>query len=146
MTTKEAFTEEEWDLIRAAPPLAGMAVSFASQGGMLRETFAMGKVYAEARQEHGASELLDEIVSSRPERDHTKHENFEQLKQHALQQLREAIGVLELKATSDEVAGYRQFVVALAERVAKRHEEEGADVSPDEQRAIEEIRAALGAP
>ena len=144
MTTKEAFTEEEWDLIRAAPPLAGLAVSFASQGGMLRETFAMGKVYAQAREEHGASELLDEIVSSRPERDPTKHGSFDELKQHALQQLREAIGVLELKATSDEVEGYRQFVIALAERVAKRHEEDGAEVSPEEGQTVDAIRSALG--
>jgi hypothetical protein len=144
MTTKAAFTEEEWDLIRAAPPTAGMAVSFASQGGMFRETFAMGKVYAEARQEHGESELLDEIVSSKPERDHTKHGNFDELKQHALQQLREAVGVLELKATAEEVDGYRQFVVTLAERVAKRHEEDGAEVSPAEQQTVDEIRAALG--
>jgi hypothetical protein len=144
MTTKEAFTEEEWDLIRAAPPLAGMAVSFASQGGMIRETFAMGKAYAEARQEHGESELLDLIVSSKPERDHTKPENPEALKQHALQQLRQAVSVLELKATAEEVEGYRRFVVSLAERVAKRHEEEGAEVSPAEQQAVDEIRAALG--
>jgi hypothetical protein len=144
MTTNEAFTEEEWDLIRAAPPLAGMAVSFASQGGMFRETFAMGKAYAEARQEHGESELLDLIVSSKPERDHAKPDNPDDLKQHALQQLRAAVSVLELKATAEEVDGYRRFVVSLAERVAKRHEEEGAEVSPAEQQAVDEIRAALG--
>ncbi len=144
MTNKTAFTEEEWDLIRAVPPTAGMVVAFASKGGVIRETFEMGKVYAEARQQHGESELLDEIIGAKPERDHTKSHSFDELKQHALERLREAVSLLEQKATPDEVDDYRQFILTLADRVAKRHEEEGADVSPAEQQAIDDIRAALG--
>jgi hypothetical protein len=144
MTNKEAFTEEEWDLIRSVPPLAGMVVSFSSHGGMLRETFEMGKVYAAARQQHGESELLDAVVASKPERDHTKHHSLDELKQHTYEQLRKAVELLGTKATPDEVDDYRQFIITLAERVAKRHEEDGADVSGAEQQAIEEIRAALG--
>jgi hypothetical protein len=144
MTTKAAFTEEEWDLVRSVPPLAGMTVSFASGGGMIRETFEMGKVYAQARQQHGESELLDEVVASKPERDHTKHHSYDELKQHTLRQLAEAIALLELKATPEEVGDYRQFVLTLAERVAKRHEEDDVDESPEEQQAIAELRGALG--
>jgi hypothetical protein len=146
MTSKADFTEQEWDLIRAAPPLAGMVVSFSSQGGMFRETIEMGKVYAEARKQHGESELLDEIVAAKPERDHTKHHSLDELKEHAAERLREAVGVLTEKATPDEVDDYRQFVLTLAERVAQRHEEEGAQVSGAEQQAIEEVRTALGGP
>ena len=144
MTTKAAFTEQEWDLVRAGPPSAGMVVITADGGGMMRETFEMAKVYADARKEHGESELLDELVASKPERDRTKHRSFEELRDHTLQRLREAVAVLESKATPEEVDDYRRFILTLAERVAKRHKEEGVEVSLPEQKAIDEISAALG--
>src|SRR6478672_1662663 len=71
MTTKSDFSAEEWQLILEAPPSAGMIVVTAQRGGMFRETIAIAKAYAEAREQHGQSELLDEIVSAKPERDHT---------------------------------------------------------------------------
>jgi hypothetical protein len=144
MTTKAAFTQEEWDLVRSGPPAAGLMVITASGGGMMRETFEMAKVYAEARGQHGESELLDELASARPERDHTKYHSVEEMKEHSLQRLGEAVALLESKATPQEVDDYRHFVLTLADRVAKRHEEDGAQVSPAEQQAIDDIAVALG--
>jgi hypothetical protein len=144
MTTKAAFSTEEWDLVRAGPPAAGMMVIAASKGGMMRETFEMAKAYADARKEHGESELLDELVSAKPERDHTKYHSFEELKENSLRRLHEAVELLTGKATPEEVEDYRRFVLTLTERVAKRHREDGADVSPAEQQTIEDVRAALG--
>src|ERR1700731_887543 len=69
MTSKSDFTTEEWQLILEGPPGAGMIVVTAQRGGSFRETIAMAKAYAEARQQHGESELLDEIVAAKPERD-----------------------------------------------------------------------------
>jgi len=63
MTSKADFTDEEWTLLREAPASAGMLVVQADKGGMFRETFSMGKAYTEARKQHGASQLLDDIVS-----------------------------------------------------------------------------------
>ncbi len=60
MTTKAAFSPEEWKVVLEGPPTAGMIVITAARGGMFRETVAMSKAYAEARAEHGDSELLDE--------------------------------------------------------------------------------------
>jgi len=144
MTTKAEFTQEEWDAVLEGPPSAGMIVVTASRGGTFRETFAIGKAYAEARKQHGASELLDEIVSAKPEMDHTRYHSIDELKEHALQHIRDAIGVLERKATPDEVEDYRRFVVALAERVASAHREDGMAVSGPEQAAIEEIKTSPG--
>ena len=144
MTTSTAFTEQEWDLIRSGPPAAGLMVITAHGGGMMRETFEMAKVYGETRQEHGGSELLDELVSSKPERDHTRYHSRDELKEHSLQRLKEAVALLESKATPEEAEDYRRFIRTLAERVAKRHKEDGAEVSPAEQQAIDEIGAALG--
>jgi hypothetical protein len=144
MTTKAAFSTEEWDLVRAGPPAAGMMVIAASKGGMMRETFEMAKAYADARKEHGESELLDELVSAKPERDQTKYHSFDELKESSLRRLQEAVELLTAKATPEEVEDYRRFVLTLTERVAKRHREDGADVSPAEQQTIEDVRAALG--
>ena len=120
-----------------------MIVVTAQRGGTFRETIAMAKAYAEARQQHGESELLDEIVSAKPERDHTHYHSTEELKQEGLQHLRESVEVLERKATPVEVDEYRQFIVNLTHKVAAAHREHGQDVSEPEQAAIDDITAAL---
>jgi hypothetical protein len=144
MTAKADFTEQEWDAVLEGPPSAGMIVVTASRGGTFRETFAIGKAYAEARKQHGASQLLDEIVSAKPEIDHTRYHSPEELKEHALQHLRDAVEVLGRKATPEEVDDYRRFVLGLAERVAEAHKEDGTSVSGPEQAAIDDIKASLG--
>jgi len=144
MTGKAAFSEQKWKTILEGPPSAGMILVTAGRGGTIRETLAIGKAYAEARKQHGSSELLDEIIAAKPEIDHTRYHSFEELKEHGLQHLRDAVAVLGAKATPDEVNDYRGFVVALAERVAHAHREDGVDVSPPEQAAIDEISASLG--
>lgn len=70
----------------------------------------MAKACVEARGQHGESELLDEIVAAKPERDHTRYHSVEELKQHRLQHLRDAVELLERKTTPKEVEDYRRFV------------------------------------
>jgi hypothetical protein len=144
MTTKTDFTAEEWALILEAPPSAGMIVLTAQRGGSIRESIAMAKAYAEARQQHGESDLLDEIVAAKPGRDHTRYHSPEELKQHGLAHLRDAVALLEQKATPRETNEYRSFVVTLAHKVASAHREHGQEVSDAEQAAIDEIAGALG--
>jgi hypothetical protein len=145
MTGKSDFTEEEWKTVLEGPPSAGLIVAAASRGGTFRESFALAKAYVEARKEHGQSELLDEIESSKPAVDRHGAHTPEELKSTGLQHLRDAISVLETKATPDDVAAYRRFVLSVADRVAKAHREDGMDVSGPEQAAMDEISAALGA-
>ena len=144
MTGKANFTDNEWALVLEGPPSAGMIVLTAQRGGTIREMIAMGKAYAEARQQHGESELLDEIVAAKPEVDHTRYHSVEELKQHGLQHLRDALELLNRKATPDEVEDYKRFVLTLAEKVANAHREGGAEVSDAERTAIEEIAHNLG--
>jgi hypothetical protein len=145
MTGKSAFTEEEWQAVLEGPPIAGMLVVTAERGGSFRETFALAKAYAAAREQHGESELLDEIVSAKPEFDRHKYGSADQLQQSGPERLREAVGVLESKATPQEVDDYRGFVLALAKRVTAAHKEHGESVSPNEQAAIDAVAASLGA-
>jgi hypothetical protein len=144
MTAKADFTEEEWELILEGPPSAGMIVITAQRGGTFRESFALAKAYVEARKEHGGSELVDEIVAAKPERDHTRYHSAEELKQHGLQHLKDAVALLEQKATAEEVEDYKRFVLTLADKVANAHREDGVNVSDAERAAIEEISAAMG--
>lgn len=143
MTSKSDFTSEEWQLILEAPPSAGMIVVTAQRGGMFRETIAMAKAYAEARQQHGKSELLDDIVAAKPERDHTHYHSPEELRQNGLGHLRDSAALLERKATPEEVDEYRRFIVTLSQKVAAAHREHGQEVSESEQAAIDDITAAL---
>jgi 2-succinyl-5-enolpyruvyl-6-hydroxy-3-cyclohexene-1-carboxylate synthase len=146
MTGKADFTEQEWELVLEGPPSAGMIVVTAQRGGTIRETLAMAKAYAESRQQHGASQLLDEIVSAKPEVDHTRYKSVQELREHGLQHLRDAIAVLERKAAPDEVEDYRRFVLTLAEKVANAHREGDTAVSDAEQEAIDMIASAVGTP
>ena len=146
MTGKADFTQQEWELVLEGPPSAGMIVVTAQRGGTIRETLAIAKTYVEARQQHGESELLDEIVAAKPELDHTRYHTVEELKQHGLQHLRDAVELLERKATPGEVDGYRRFVLTLADKVANAHREGGASVGEAERAAIADIATSLGNP
>jgi len=146
MTGKADFTQQEWSLVLEGPPSAGMIVVTAQRGGTIRETVAIAKAYVEARQQHGESELLDEIVAAKPELDHTRYHTVEELKQHGLQHLRDAVELLERKATPGEVDGYRRFVLTLADKVANAHREGGASVGEAERAAIADIATSLGNP
>jgi hypothetical protein len=145
MSGKADFTEQEWDLVLEGPPSAGTIVIFAQHGGTFRETIAMAKAYTEARKQHGQSELLDAIVAAKPEIDHTRYHSLDELKQHALTHLKDAVELLERKATPDEVADYRRFVLAVADKVANAHREHGVAVSDAERAAIAEIAETVGA-
>jgi hypothetical protein len=153
MTKKADFNAEEWSTIVDGPLYAGMRVISADRGGTLRESLAMGRVYQEARQHHGESELLDELVKSPPAIDPDRvREAGGDVAALTSKQLGEAISILEQKATSEEVDAYKRFVMTLAQAVASAHKEGGflgigaKEISDAENQALDEISKALGAP
>lgn len=143
MTGKADFTEEEWELVREGPPTAGIVAASASRGGSFRESWAIAKAYTEARKARGASELLDDLVADKPKT--KRYASPEEAESEGLQRLREAVVLLEQKASPGEVAGYRDFTLDVAERAAEAHKEKGemASVSGAEREAIEKIAASL---
>jgi hypothetical protein len=149
MTKKAEFNAEEWELVLSAPPSAGLIVATAQRGGTFRESFSIAKAYTEARQRHGDSELLDEIVSAKPDMDLKRYSSAEELERELLQRLRDAVALVEQKATPEEAEAYKRFIVDLAERVAEAHKEgflglTGERVSEAEREAIEKIKEAVG--
>jgi hypothetical protein len=143
MSTKADYTEDEWQSILEGPTSAGLMVVTASRGGTIRESFSMAKAFTEARQQHGASALLDDVVASNPKVDR-RVSSPDELQQRALDHLRDAVGAIQRKGTEQEVEEYRRFVLGLADRVAHAHREGGVEVSDAERAAIEKVRAALG--
>lgn len=141
MTAKADFTVEEWELLREGPATAGMIVLLSSGGGRFRETWALAKTYAEARQQQSESQLLDELVDEKP--DVPRFGSAEEAEQEGLDRLRRAVALLEQKATADDVESYKRFALEVAERVAAAHQEEGEAVSGGEREAIAKITASL---
>jgi hypothetical protein len=149
MTKKAEFNAEEWELVLSAPPSAGLIVATAQRGGTFRESFSIAKAYTEARQRHAESELLDEIVSAKPEMDVKRYSSADELERELLQRLRDAVALVEQKATPEEAEAYKRFIVDLAERVAEAHKEgflglTGDRVSEAERAAIAKIKEAVG--
>ena len=149
MTGKADYTDEEWKLLREAPTSAGMLVIESDRGGMIRETFSMAKAYTEARRDHGASQLLDDIASEKPEVDRTRFKSVEELRSTLLQHIRDAVSLLAEKAPPEELDEYRRFLASVATRVAEAHREgfmgmSGERVSEAEQRALADIAEAAG--
>ncbi len=149
MTGKADFTEEEWKTVLEGPPSAGLIVIASDRGGSIRESFSMAKAYTEARKQHGDSELLDEIVTAKPEMDRTRYKTPEELKDGSLKNITDAVALLKSKGTAEELDEYKKFVLGLAQRVAEARKEgflglSGDRVSDDEKAAIGEISGALG--
>ena len=147
MTRKADFNADEWAKVVEGPLLAGMRVISADRGGTIRESLAMSKVYAAARQRQGTSELLDELVATPPAIDPAR---AQAARDDAIEGLREAVRVLEDKATPEEVEAFEAFIRDVAQATARAHKEGGflgiggKEISPDEQTALDEIDAVLG--
>jgi hypothetical protein len=146
MTTKSEFNADEWERVARAPALAGLMVMLADRGGTIRESVALGRAYAEARRE-GGSELIEQLVASPPQLDPQSVGKPDGLPD----QIRDAVRLVEEKATPEEAEEYRQFVLRLADVVAHAHREGGVlgiggkEVSPEEQAALDRLASTLAA-
>ncbi len=131
-------------MVLEGPTSAGLIVSTAQRGGSFRESFSLAKAFAEARNATGASPLMEEIAQSKPKINRARQGSVEELKAHHLDIVRQAVSLLEAKASPEELTDYRRFTLSLAERVAMAKEEGERPVSDAERTAIDEIANALG--
>ena len=149
MATKADFNAEEWSIVVEAPLLAGMRVVGAGRGGTIRESLAIGKVYSEARQAQRESELLDELVSSPPAVDRQRLQGTGDIVAASSDRLREALRLLNAKASAEDAEAYKRFVLAVAQAAAEAHKEGGfigiggKRISDEEQAALDELTALL---
>lgn len=151
MTTKSEFNADEWERAVQAPALAGLMVAMADRGGTIRESLALGKAYAAARREGGGSELLEQIAASAPQVDPASLGPAEGMREQLIERIREAVRIVEEKATPEEANEYREFVLRLADVVAHAHKEGGVlgiggkEVSDRERAVLDELEGRLAA-
>jgi len=151
MTSKADFNADEWTTVVEAPVLAGLRVVAAGRGGSIRESLAVAKVYAAARQNQGDSELLDALVASPPNVDTQQlRSGGGDITSLSGERLHEGLRILGEKATPDEAEEYKRFVMEVAEAAARAHKEGGfigiggKEVSAEEQAALDDLQAILG--
>src|SRR4051794_3120166 len=163
MTSKPDFTDEEWTRLKRAPFVAGMAISLADPGGpveALKETSATLKTVlgAAERGDHGelVSEIAHEVAG-----DARAHKNpfggFKPSKGatagvEILDELRDVNRVVSEKASPDDAAAVRAWLLEAAQAAADAAKEGGfmgfhaVRVSEGEQRMLDSLGEALAAP
>lgn len=164
MTTKADYTSEEWQLLIDAPTLAGLAVMMAGKSGLgtMKEAVAVTQGTLSGGEDHPNVELIQAIIEARAKGGEkstaeTLTDNpyqglgREKFVETAAEKCKAASELLARKATTEEAAAFKAWVVSIADRVAKAAREGGflgfggTQVSEEEVAAIDRIKASLQA-
>jgi hypothetical protein len=159
MTTKAAFTEDEWTRLKRAPFIAGLAISLADPGGpieAIKETAAALKTVTGAA-DGGTlvGELATEVTAEARERKNPLADFRPKgalAGQEILDELRGVNAIVSEKATAEEADAYRGWLLAAARESADAAKEGGflgfhaERVSEGEQRMLDQLASVLGAP
>jgi hypothetical protein len=159
MTTKADFTEEEWARLGRAPLVAGLAISLADPGGpieALKESVASLKTILEAAEGGGHGELVDEVAKDVAARARERqnplagfHPKGATASQEILDELRDVNALVTEKATPEEAADFREYLLTAAQRAADAAKEGGfmgfgaKQVSEGEERMLARLREVL---
>ena len=158
MTTQSDFTEEEWVRVRRAPFVAGMAISLADPGGPIELTKETSASFKAATNPPSREQLLAEIAldiqAMTQERQNPltdfKPTQGSDPRQKMLEELRAVSAIVSSKATAEESAAFRQWLLATAQAAADAAKEGGflgfgaVQVSEGEQNMLDQLRAAIG--
>jgi len=157
MSTRKDYTSEEWNLVYAAAPMAGIAVSAASVNlvfGLAKEMLAIGKAITELVQQGGDNELLRSLAADlevagtnvpRPK----ELNSPATARPLAIEHLRKLDALLERKSTPAEAEAFKRWLYSIAQRVADASGEGGIlgigseKVSEAERAALVQIAQAL---
>jgi hypothetical protein len=163
MTPKADFTDEEWTRLKRAPFVAGMAISLADPGGpveLLKETSATLKTVLAAAEHGDHGDLAGEVAREGAD-DARQHKNpfggFKPTKGatagvEILDELRAVNRIVTAKASPEDAAGVRAWLLDAAQAAANAAKEGGfmgfhaERVSEGEQRMLDSLAEALSAP
>jgi hypothetical protein len=161
MTSRTDFTDEEWTRLERAPLVAGMAISLADPGGPIeavKETMASLRTILEAAQAGGGVELVDAVAKDAAEKTQRRENPLRDFKprgalagEAVLEELRAVNGLLTEKATPEEAAAFRQWLLAAAQRAAEAAKEGGfmgfraERVSEGERQMLDKLGEVLSA-
>jgi hypothetical protein len=159
VTTKADFSDEEWERLERAPFVAGMAITFADPGGpieVLKESMASLRAVLDSVGAEDRGELVQavaESVDAKAKQRQNPAKGFKPKGALAGEQILDELrGVNELvgqKATPEEAADYRAWLLAAAKRVAEAAKEGGfmgfhaERVSEGEQQMLDKLGEVL---
>jgi hypothetical protein len=163
MTTRADYTDDEWRLISEVPFMAGMAVMMAGKSGpiqLAQEMVAMSKFIAQTAEQGSPVEIVKLLVEDlKPKEQETvttrqttqiNAKTPEETRRIALDQVRQGIAALSARAPSEELSGYQNWIMGIAQKVAEAGKEGsflglgGKWVSDEEVAVMNELRGALG--
>jgi hypothetical protein len=159
MTTKADFSDEEWARLQRAPIVAGMAISLADPGGPIeavRESMATIKTILETAQGGGRGELVDAVAKGAAEKAQQRQNPLGDFKpkgtqagEEILRELRAANELVNRKASPEEAAAFREWLLTAAQRAADAAKEGGflgfraERVSEGEQRMLDKLAEVM---
>ena len=162
MADKSSFTPEEWTRLLEAPMMAGMAVSAAEPSGlfgMLKESFATGKLLVQAKTDASTNALIKAVAADYETAEGRKaaSEGLRarlgggqpgEIKTKTLDALRQVSALLAAKAPED-AAAFKAWLAHISQSVAEAAKEGGflgfggIQVSEAEKATLAEIATAL---
>ena len=159
MTTKSDFTEEEWIRVRRAPFVAGMAISLADPGGPIELAKESAASLKSATNPPTREQLLAEIAldvqAMTQQRQNPlsgfKPTNAATAGQQILDELQAVSAIVSSKATAEETAAFKQWLLTTAQAAADAAKEGGfmgfhaIQVSQGEDAMLDQVRTAIDA-
>ena len=155
MTTKSDFTDEEWNRIRRAPFVAGMAISLADPGGPIEMSKETMTTIKSATNPPSREQLLAEVALDIQSMTQQRESPISGFKPQAAQQILDELGavseIVSSKATAEEAAAFKQWLLTTAQAAADAAKEGGfmgfgaVQVSEGEQKMLDQVRATIGA-
>jgi hypothetical protein len=162
MTVYSEFDPDEQRLLRACLEAAAVLISTASPGRKeetVSEGFAAAQTVLDSRRAYVANPLVESVIGALEDRasagerfpDYLKVVSAPGARDEAAGILRSAVTLLDTRATPDEAAGYKQWLMAIASAVAEAGKEDqgflgrgGVLVNDSERAALQELAAMLG--
>ena len=157
MTTKEAFTDEEWNRLMRAPIVAGMAITIADPGGPIEISKEGMATLKAASVPPSQEELLTAVALDLQAMLQNKQNPAKDFKPTSaptagaeiLDELRGVDAIVAAKATPEEAKAFRTWLVATAQAAANAAKEGGfmgfgaVQVSEGEQAMLDQLRGVL---
>src|SRR5690349_19115496 len=135
MTTRAAFTDEEWERLGRAPLVAAMAISIADPGGpieALKETGAASKTVLDAAQNGRHGEFVQAVAQDVAERARQRQNPMAgfrptgaDTRDEVLDELRAVNALLVEKTTPEETEQFREWLKTAAQGAALAAKEGG---------------------
>ena len=157
MTTKADYTEDEWKALRRAPVVAGFAVSLADPGGPIELTKESVASMRAAGAPPTDDELLVAVSQDALAQQQQRHNVMKELdlkaatvREQVVEELGRVNEILDAKATPEEAAAFRQWILQAAQASADAAKEGGfmgigaTRVSEGEKAMIAKLGEVLG--